>query len=228
MWRVASLSVVGFGLVACGGSGGESATDGDGLEATVASDIAELGVNVGDIAAGGAALPDDANARATTQQCYATWGGCQLCFDLEGGPLSGVFAAGLDQATCTASRTGRVGELTYTVTEALIEGDFAGNLVGDYAVSATGSRAAELTYEGRRADRSWDSSFTLNRLDATTTQYAVATLEVDLTYTGFGGHVWEVEVAGVPGDMTGTVTADNGDSCAVAGSLDDLAVSCAD
>ena len=110
--------------LACTGASESS----DSLEETVAADGSEMARLIGDVSAAGAQVPDEA-ADATLQQCFDTWDGCSLCYDLTGGPLGGTYVAALDGAPCSAERVGRVGTQTYTVASFDLDGTWDGTTV---------------------------------------------------------------------------------------------------
>lgn len=212
-------------ILALACSGGGSTESADFLEETVAMDGGELARVAGDAAASGAQVPDEDTA-STLQQCFDTWGGCSLCYDLTGGPLGGTYVGALDGAPCSAERTGRIGTQTYTVNSFDLAGTWDGSIAGDYTITATGQREAELLREGQREGRGLDSTFTIDALEATTTSFELATIAVDVTYTGFAGHTWVVHFDGTADDVSGSVTGDNGRTCTILGPVDDLAVIC--
>lgn len=215
--------MVWFMALAC--SGGGSSTSGDTLEETVATDGGELARLAGDAAAAGAQVPNE-ETDATSHQCFETWGGCSLCYDLTGGPLGGSYIGALDGAPCSAERIGRAGTQTYNVNAFDLAGTWDGTLAGDYTVSATGQRDAELLLEHQREGHGLDATLTIDALEATTSSFELVTIAADATYTGFAGHSWVVHFDGTADDVSGSVTGDNGKTCTILGPVDDLAVIC--
>ena len=180
---------------------------------------------IADVSAAGAQVPDEA-ADATLQQCFDTWDGCSLCYDLTGGPLGGTYVAALDGAPCSAERVGRVGTQTYTVASFDLDGTWDGTAAGDYTITATGQREAELLLERQREGRGLDATLSIDALEATTTAFELTTIAADLTYAGFAGNTWTVHFDGTAGSVSGTATGDNGRTCTIVGPVADLAVIC--
>ena len=215
MWLIA---------LACNGSSGASES-GNLLEETVVADSSELARVVGDVSAGGAQVPDEATDM-TLHQCFDTWGGCSLCYDLTGGPRSGTYIGLLDGAPCSAERTGRVGTQTYTVSAFDLTGGWDGTVAGDYTITATGQRDAELLLERQREGHGLDATLSIDALQATTVAFELTSIAADMTYTGFAGHTWDVHFEGTPDEVSGSATGDNGKTCTILGPVDDLAVVC--
>lgn len=212
----AMIAVV-AGLAACGGGGD------DAVSTVLAGDVSELARVATETSDGAAAMPGDAT---TSDACYATWGSCQLCYALDGGPLHGSYTAGIDAPPCSADRTGRFGTGTYTVSSFDLAGDWDGTLAGSYTITASGTRNAELLLEGQRAEHGLDSSFSLDSLNATTADYVLDTFSAEMTYSSFARHVWTVSVDGTAATIAGTATRDDGASCSIDGGADAPIVIC--
>lgn len=211
-------------LFACSGGGDDAGNDG--LEGTVSADVAELAKVVVDLSAGAAQMPAGGDP-TTSEACYATWGECSFCYELDGGPLTGTYTAGLDAPPCVADRSGRFGTATYTVASFDLAGDWAGSAGGSYAITASGARSADLLVEGQREGRGFDATFTLDSLDATTVDFVLDAFAAQLTYAAFGNRVWIVEMAGTSDTISGTITGDDGTTCSIDGEASDPIVVCA-
>ena len=127
-------------------------------------------------------------------------------------------------------KVGFAATATYTVIESALDGTWSStNLAGDYAIAITGTRSAELTTTTTRGGTvTNDSSWDLTGLSATTVDFELDTWAVDVTYTGFAGHVWELSAAGDrTTGLTGTATVDDESvTCTVGGTWVAPSVSC--
>lgn len=207
------------GLVACGGGG----ADNDTVATVFGADVSEVARIATETSNGAAAIPSDAT---TSDACYATWGSCQVCYALSGGPLHGTYTAGIDAPPCSAERTGRGGTATYNVSNLELAGAWDGTLAGSYTITATGTRDAELLLEGQKVDHGFDASFSLDSMTATTADYVLDTFAADMTYASFAQHVWTISVSGTAATISGTATRDDGAGCTIDGGADAPIVVC--
>ena len=229
MRRFVILSLVSvLALLGCRRAGGDLDADAqEDFETTVEDDLEDLASGVIDLATSAGDLTDE-TARETTEDCYATFGDCEVCYSIDGGYLAGTFNAATTPAPCSATLTIRNASATYTVLESSLDGSWAAtSLAGDYSVAMTGSRSAELVTTTTRGSTTSDSSWTLGGLAATTVDFELETWSVDVTYTGFAGHEWVVDVAGTSAGLTGTASVDDESvSCTVGGTWEAPTVSC--
>lgn len=188
------------------------------------ADLADLTAQVEAAASEAAA----STARAATGTCAAAPAGtCAYCVEVDGGPLAGTFVLGLESAPCGASYDDGERSATYSVEASTLDGTYDGTLAGDYAFSATGERQATLEVGPARGDAvTGDASFTIDELTATTVGTEVQSASLALTYVGYGGHTWALEAEGDRESVSGTLTADNGSSCTIAGAWDAPELSC--
>jgi hypothetical protein len=185
---------------------------------TLVDDLSWLSTAAEEIAQGAEDVPDDSR-RATNEACYDTYGDCDFCYNLTGGPLTGTFLAGPSDTPCGWS-SGLVA-LDYTVDDSVLQGSYGGSIAGDYNISATGSRTATVS----AGEQDFDASFTLDSLQVSTTLTELDSFDADLTYDGFGDITWVVHVEGTADSVVGSAT--GGDyGCTIAASLGDAAVSC--
>lgn len=230
MNRFALLTLIPvLALTGCRGAGGDLDADAqEDFAATFEDDIEDLATSVEDLATSAGALTEE-GARETAEDCYATFGDCSVCYSIDGGYLTGLFSAVTTPTPCGATLTVRSASATYTVLESALDGTWAAtSLAGDYAIAMTGTRSAELTTSTtRRGTSTIDSSWTLDAMSATTVDFLLDNWAVDVTYTGFAGHVWEADVAGDTTGLTGTATVDDGSvTCTVGGTWALPTVSC--
>ncbi len=171
---------------------------------------------------------EEEEGEETVSECLATWGGCQLCLEATGNVFAGDFVGGLDSDSCSES-VGTAVSFTYTVSEFQVEGTWADASeslpLGDYEIEASGNRVSTLAVERPQASTSYstDLEFTAAML---TDDYAMATYEMDLTYLSFGEHEWTVHAEGTPSSVQGSVQRDDGVTCSLSGTFEEVDVDC--
>jgi hypothetical protein len=197
------------------------------LARAAGEDLARLGFAVEEVAEPAGALSADA-ARDTAEECYSSVGDCQLCYSLDGGPLLGAFEAGTSPAACGADWTLRSAGAAYTVARTALVGTWsAQSLAGDYTIDMTGEREASLTTTTRDGVTERTVDWTLDELTATTTGFALSTIALELTYTGFADHTWSLSATGDAVGPQGNLIVDDGSvNCAISGEWETVALNC--
>ncbi|MEZ4323218.1 MAG: hypothetical protein R3F61_37485 [Myxococcota bacterium] len=198
-------------LVACGEED-DSAED---FAATLESDVEDLArVSTG-----------VAVAQTTVSECVDTVGECRTCLEATGTPLSGTFTVGLESTPCSATWTTAAGETTYTVDSSAFAGSWTGGL-SSVSVEMSGSRDATLETSRRRGDSTRTASMTLDALELEATlDGTVTSMVAELTYVGFGGRTYSVELADDGQTLSGTATAGSV-TCTISGTRTAPVVDC--
>lgn len=222
-----ALVVLSLSLVACPTSARLDSEIIEDMAETAGNDLARFKLAAEDLAAAAGDLTEE-GARETAEGCEETVGDCQLCWSLDGGYLTGSYSAETTPAACGAEWTIRGATAAYTVDSSALTGGWtASSLAGDYTLTMTGSRAASLETTTRRGTETRDASWTLTSLEVTTVDFAVTAFAADVTYTGFGGHVWTLSAGGDAAGPTGTLTVDDDSaSCAIGGTWESPTLSC--
>jgi len=194
---------------------------------TAGEDIARLKFAVENMSESAGELPQQ-GSNETSTDCYTTLGDCSACYSLDGTALSGSFIAATSPEPCGAEWTVRNTSATYTVVESSLSGTWTTeSLAGDYTVGMAGSRDATLsttTYEGT-AIRT--ANWALTELIATTTDFEVSSLAMELTYVGFGEHSWSLSATGDSAGPQGNLLVDDGSvNCSIGGDWETITLSC--
>ena len=191
----------------------------------LADDLADLAAVPVDVVS----TADDLSTRDVDEACYPTVGTCSLCYSVDGNPLAGAFTVAMEDVPCGVAWDFAGRTLNYSVEATSIAGDWAATgLGGDYSVNASGSRRAQLSTRSARAGvQDFDSSWDLTTLSAVVRDLSLDSFVLDLTYTGFAGHVWTADITGdSDGIVTATVTSETGGTCTVSGGYEAPSVAC--
>lgn len=210
------------GMVGCGETGPTS-EDLDAIATAAASDVAEIGVTVDELAA---AL----TARAAMVDLGGTFpgvGDCAWDWTLSGPPGALDYAAGLAVAPCGGGYSGRLLDLDYAVTAGALAGTVTKG-TSTWSYDITGSRASAVTIDTARRDpATYTADWTLDSLTGETDGFTAGPFDATLTYTGFAGNEWQVTVSRAADlTLTGTITGPNGATCTISGTADDAEVTC--
>ncbi len=203
---------------------GETTETTEDFAARLADDLVVLVQQVEDLAE----AAGDLEARDTATACYETVGACSICYDVDGLPLAGTFEAGLEEPPCSASVSFRSASATYSIDEAEFSGSWAAtSLAGDYSIAMVGSMSSTLeTTTARAGTTTYDASWALD-LAATTEDFVLVAWALTLDYDGFGDLSWSVDVTwDVDDGWVSTVTASDGSSCTVSGTIGAPSVEC--
>ncbi|MCO4773319.1 MAG: hypothetical protein KDA24_25015 [Deltaproteobacteria bacterium] len=151
-----------------------------------------------------------------------------LCYSLDGGYLSGSFAADTGEGDCGATWTIRGVSATYTVGATSLAGTWAAeSQAGDYTMDNSGSRSAELHTTTPDGATTRVADWTPSSRSATTVDFAVSSITVRLSYSAFAGHRWEASVSGDAAGPVGSVTVDDGSvTCSTGGTWESPSVNC--
>ena len=197
------------------------------LARAAGEDVARLKFAVEDMSETAGELAED-GADETATECYTTLGDCSVCYSLDGSYLAGSFTAVTTPEPCSAEWTVRNSSATYAVMESGLAGTWsAESLAGDYTVGMTGSRNATLTTTTRDGVTPRTPDWTLTERTATTTNFEVSVLAMELTYTGFAEHTWSLSATGDSAGPQGSLLIDDGSvNCSIGGDWETLSLSC--
>lgn len=203
---------------------GEEAVDPDTVATAAEGDVAEIARAaddmVGALTARGA-LIDITESFTGVGTCVWTWNLTGTVGDL-------TYTAAIDEVPCGGSYDGVRLDLDYTVTEGRLNGEITKG-AADWSYSLSGARSASLTVDTLRRDaQTYTGDWTLDSLTGTTNGYDPGPFDAELTYTGFAGGTWTLEVSRTADlSITGTLTGPEGTTCTVSGSsAEDVQVDC--
>lgn len=204
---------------------GETEVDPDTVATTAEGDVAELARAADDMV--GALTARGALIDIT--ESFPGVGTCTWTWNLSGSVGDLTYTAAIDEVPCGGAYDGVRLDLEYTVTEGRLDGQITKG-ASEWSYVLAGSRSAELTVETLRGGpRTYNGDWTLQSLTGTTNGFDPGPFDAELTYTGFEGGTWTLEVTRASDlSITGTLTGPNGASCTVSGSsADDVEVDCA-
>jgi hypothetical protein len=170
-----------------------------------------------------ASLPDQVDPVAS-QACEDHLSNCEHCWDLEGTLAGGSFTGATTETPCGATGSNAMLVATVLIDDTTLSGTWTGDATtGTYEL--TGSREASLAINTPVAGaRSYDTSWTLDSLEAVYVRGTPSPLELDLTFPDFGGAEWRVRVEVDGNDVDGTI---NGPSnCSIGGSAERVGAAC--
>lgn len=185
--------------------GGCAVTNDGDLEASTASDLAELSRSVADLSTTG--------GFEGVGDCHWTWT-----------VTDGDYAAALDTTPCGASISGVRGEVVLEVTSGALTGTVGADGSG-WTYDLGGTRTAETTVTStrRETENTYDGSWTLVSLVGSTP----GIYDAELAYTGWFGGDWTLLWSRAEdGAFDGTMTGPRGRTCTIAGNEDQAEIVC--
>lgn len=180
------------------------------LATTVESDLPDLAEQVGMLSE---MVGDVAESDGTNTAEASGVGDCIWNIDTEGVDGIGTVSLGLAQTPCGGD-TGPAAALAMQMEEASLSGTWTKTAFDELIIDMLGHRRATMEH----ASKDYDVSWTILDLEVYSEGGQLRSWEAKVSYNGFAGQVWMLDVLTANGSIRGELTDGTGNSCLVGGS----------
>ena len=188
------------------------------LATTVESDIPALAEQVGLLSEQVGQVADNSGA---SQAEASGIGDCIWNIDTEGEDGIGTVSLGLAQTPCGGD-TGPAAALALQLEEGSLSGTWTKTAYGELIIEMLGHRRATMEH----ASKDYDVSWTILDLEVYNEGGELRSWEATVSYNGFAGQVWMLDIITANGSIRGELTDGKGNSCLVGGSTSWSTVLC--